>query len=100
MYGKSALDIFEELRERQFQSQCNLFDVYQCHVALPPFDSTNISAVQPAHISELFLRNAEFSSSRTQSLAESETDILHLRLCVIFKSQPPMCPRTMSIIAE
>lgn len=74
----------EQLRERQFQSSCNLFDVDERDIPFSAFDPADVSAVQFAHIGECFLGDSQLVPLLPDSLPEPDANIVHLPLRVIF----------------
>lgn len=53
----------------------NLFNVYECEVALSPFDAANVGAVQFAEIGEFLLRHTQLLPSLAYDSAKPDSDI-------------------------
>lgn len=75
----------EQVRQRQFQCSCNLFDIDERHVPFTAFNPADVRAVQFAQIGECFLGDSQLVPLLPDGFTEPDANVVHLPLRVIFE---------------
>lgn len=77
-------DSAHQLRQRNAQRFRNLFQIHKGYVSFTSLNAANVGSIELARIGKSFLGQTKPLAAPPQIVAETDSDVFHLELGVIF----------------